>query len=115
MIPVDILERLRAVIEDRARERPDDSYVVQLLDGGVPAAGAKVLEEAEEVVDAARSGDAGHLAREVADLLFHTWIVMAQGGVEPEQVYAVLEERFGVGGLEEKRRRGGAGGPDDAG
>ncbi len=109
----DILQRLYAVIEERARERPADSYVVKLLDGGVDAIGAKVNEEAAEVVEAAASGDRAHLAREVADLVFHTWTLMAHAGVRPEEVYAVLEERFGTGGLEEKRSRGRGG--SDAG
>jgi len=115
MSTADILDRLYAVIEDRARERPGDSYVVKLLDGGVEAIGAKVHEEASEVVEAAASGDADHLAREVADLVFHTWIMMAHSGVRPADVYAVLEDRFGVGGLEEKRRRAPGEGADDAG
>ncbi len=102
----DILQRLYAVIEERARERPADSYVVKLLDGGVDAIGAKVREEADEVVDAAARDDAAHVAHEVADLVFHTWVMMVRAGVAPSDVYAVLEERFGTGGLEEKRRRG---------
>ncbi len=105
MNPADILERLYAVIEERARERPQDSYVVSLLDGGVDAIGAKVSEEAAETIEAAASGDRDHLAREVADLIFHTWTLMAHAGVRPEEVYAVLEGRFGTGGLEEKRGR----------
>lgn len=104
----EILDRLFDVIERRRRERPAGSYVVSLLDGGVPAIGAKVEEEAAEVIDAAASGDAEHTAHEVADLLFHVWVLMARGGVRPDAVYAVLEERFGVGGLVEKASRGGS-------
>ena len=100
-----ILERLFEVIEDRKQNRPDGSYVVQLLDGGVPAIGAKIREEAEEVVEAGAANDPAHLAREVADLIFHAWILMAREGVAPADVYAVLEARFGVGGLDEKARR----------
>ena len=113
--PALILDRLFAVIEDRKQQRPDGSYVVQLLDGGVPAIGAKIREEADEVVEAGAEGDAAHLAHEVADLLFHTWIMMAREGVSPGDVYAVLEDRFGTGGLVEKASRGAERGEPDAG
>jgi phosphoribosyl-ATP pyrophosphohydrolase len=100
-----ILTRLFDVIEERKRLRPDGSYVVQLLDGGVPAIAAKIREEADEVVEAGGEHDAAHLAHEVADLLFHTWLLMAHEGVAPSDVYAVLEARFGTGGLVEKAGR----------
>ncbi len=104
---IDVLNRLFEVIESRRRERPDGSYVVGLLDGGLDAIAAKLREEGEEVIEAARAGDTHHLAREVADLLFHTWVLMAHGGITPDDVCRVLEERFGVGGLVEKAARGG--------
>jgi phosphoribosyl-ATP pyrophosphohydrolase len=101
-----ILDRLFSVIEQRRRDRPEGSYVVKLLEGGDAAIAAKIREESEEVIEAAASRDADHTAREVADLLFHTWVMMAAADVSPERVYAVLEERFGTGGLVEKARRG---------
>jgi phosphoribosyl-ATP pyrophosphohydrolase len=107
-----ILDRLFGVILQRRRERPSGSYVVRLLEGGDEAIAAKLREESEEVIEAAASRDADHTAREIADLLFHTWVLMAAADVTPESVYAVLEERFGTGGLIEKARRGQA---DDIG
>jgi phosphoribosyl-ATP pyrophosphohydrolase len=100
-----ILERLGAVIEQRRRERPDDSYVVQLLDGGHAAIAAKLREESEELIAAAAGDDAAHTAHEAADLLFHTFVLLAHAGVDAEAVYAQLEARFGTGGLAEKRSR----------
>ena len=102
----DVLERLFGVIQARKAERPEGSYVVQLLEGGVEAVVAKVLEESQEVVEAAREGDTEALAREVADLVFHLWVLLARTGVDPGDVYGVLEDRFGVGGLVEKASRG---------
>jgi phosphoribosyl-ATP pyrophosphohydrolase len=102
----DILERLGAVIDQRRRERPAGSYVVQLLDGGSDAVAAKLREESEELIEAAAAGDAAHTAHEAADLLFHAWVLLAQAGVERGAVYAELERRFGTGGLEEKASRG---------
>jgi len=103
----DVLDRLFDVIEARRRDRPDGSYVVELLSGGVSAIAAKVREEADEVIEAAGDEDPEQIAKEAADLIFHTWVLMAHGEVRPERVYAVLEARFGIGGLVEKAARGG--------
>ncbi len=103
----EILDRLFRVIEARHRERPAGSYVTELLEGGLDAIAAKVREEAEETLEAAASGDGEHTAREVADLLFHVWVLLAATGLKPDDVYAVLDQRFGQGGLEEKAARGG--------
>ncbi|MBI4612029.1 MAG: phosphoribosyl-ATP diphosphatase [Planctomycetes bacterium] len=102
----DILDRLAEVIGSRRRERPDRSYVVRLLDGGIPEIGAKVTEEARELVLAAAGGDREHVAREAADLFFHALVLLEAAGVALADVRAVLAGRFGVGGIEEKEARG---------
>lgn len=102
----DILDRLAAVIGSRRRERPDRSYVVRLLDGGIPAISAKVTEEANELVAAAAEGDREHVSREAADLFFHALVLLDAAGVSLAEVRGVLEGRFGVGGIEEKEARG---------
>ncbi|MDG2334775.1 MAG: phosphoribosyl-ATP diphosphatase [Myxococcota bacterium] len=107
MAKSEILDRLFEVIEARRLERPEDSYVVSLLDGGVEAMAAKVREEAEETIEAVAAGDSEHSAREFADLIFHAWVLLAGAGLRPSDVYRVLEERFGVGGLAEKAAREG--------
>ena len=101
----EILDRLFRVIEARRRERPEGSYVVELLDGGIEAIAAKVREEADETIEAAAGSDGAHTAREFADLLFHTWVLLAASGLEPGDVYGVLEERFGICGLYQKAER----------
>ena len=75
-----VLARLAAVIEQRKANPPARSYTTQLLQGGVDKIGAKVREEAEEVVEAAREeGDAGraHLVREAADVIYHLLVLLA--------------------------------------
>lgn len=101
-----ILDRLFEVIERRQTERPAGSYVVSLLDGGLPAMSAKVVEEADEVVRAAADESDEALAREVADLFFHVLVLLAARGVAPGAAYAELARRFGIGGLVEKASRG---------
>jgi phosphoribosyl-ATP pyrophosphohydrolase len=106
MSRAEILDELFEVIERRRDERPEGSYVVRLLEGGIDAIAAKLREECAELIEAAESGDRDHSAREAADLLFHAWVMLAAAGVSPADVYAVLQERFGIGGLEEKAARG---------
>jgi phosphoribosyl-ATP pyrophosphohydrolase/phosphoribosyl-AMP cyclohydrolase len=85
------------VISSRAIERPDGSYTVNLLDGGVDAVSRKVAEEATEVVlaakDHATGGPAERVAEEAADLLYHLLVLLAERGVEPQAVIDVLAAR----------------------
>jgi phosphoribosyl-ATP pyrophosphohydrolase/phosphoribosyl-AMP cyclohydrolase len=94
------LDSLWATIERRASERPAGSYTVQLLLGGVDAAARKVTEEASEVLIAAKdhavTPDDVHaqaLAGEVADLLYHTLVLLAERGIVPAEPLRVLRER----------------------
>ncbi len=103
-----VLERLIEVIESRRHERPEGSYVVELLDGGATAIGAKVREEAAELAEAAKQlqkGQTGHLVHEAADLLFHMLVLLGWAGVPFGNVEAELETRFGIGGLQERAAR----------
>jgi phosphoribosyl-ATP pyrophosphohydrolase len=103
-----VLAQLMSVIEDRRARRPTGSYTVQLLAGGSEAIGAKVLEEARELVEAARAAGPGGrqpVIHEAADLLYHLLVLLAHGGVLLDEVEAELARRFGVSGLEEKARR----------
>lgn len=97
-----------AVIESRKTAAPDTSYTAGLFAGGVDAIGAKITEEASEVVEAAReSGDAGriHLTHEAADLVYHLCVLLAHRGVSLADVEEELARRFGTSGLAEKASR----------
>ncbi len=102
-----ILARLTAVIEDRRKRRPADSYTTTLLRGGVEAVGAKVCEEAGELAEAARSAppDREHVVHEAADLLYHTMVLLACCDTRLSDVEAELQRRFGTSGLDEKASR----------
>ncbi len=102
----DVLGELAAVLEARKGGDPEDSYVARLYAKGVDAICKKVGEEATETVLAAKDGAPDALVHEVADLWFHTLVLLAHQGLGPEQVLAELERRFGLSGLEEKARRG---------
>ena len=88
-----IIEELFAVIQDRKRNLPEGSYTAQLLQEGTDRISQKVIEEAGETALAGARGDVEQLAGEVADLLYHTLVLLAATGVKPEDVWAELRER----------------------
>jgi phosphoribosyl-ATP pyrophosphohydrolase/phosphoribosyl-AMP cyclohydrolase len=84
---------LFAVIEERRRQRPAGSYTTYLFDQGIDKISKKIGEEAAEVIIAAKNGDPAPLAGEVADLWYHSLVLLAAAGLSPEDVLAVLRER----------------------
>lgn len=97
-----------AVIGQRKANPQDRSYTASLLAGGVPKISAKVLEEAQEAVEAAAEpGEEGrrHLVREAADLLYHLLVLLASRDATLDDVDAELARRSGVSGLDEKAAR----------
>ena len=72
---------------------PSSSYVAKLLADGVDRIGKKIGEEATEVVIAAKNAQPAELAHEIADLWFHTFVLLAQQGLAPEDVWAELRQR----------------------
>ena len=94
------LETLWMTIASRAAERPAGSYTSTLLDGGVDAVGRKVTEEATEVLLAAKddangtsTGTRDALAGELADLLYHVLVLVAERDMEPAVVLETLRRR----------------------
>ena len=102
-----IFSRLTAVIDDRKVCRPAKSYTTRLFDGGAEVIGAKICEEAGELVDAARAAekDRGPVIHEAADLVYHLLVMLAFCDVELADVEAELSRRFGTSGLDEKASR----------
>jgi phosphoribosyl-ATP pyrophosphohydrolase/phosphoribosyl-AMP cyclohydrolase len=83
------------VVADRARERPDGSYTTSLLAAGVGACARKVGEEGVEVAVAALDESDERLVSEVADLWFHTYVLLAARGLDPSAVEDELTRRRG--------------------
>ena len=84
---------LNTILGRQRQADPGTSYVARLLSEGVDRVARKVGEEATEVVIAAKNGDREELARELADLWFHTFILLAQQGMTPEEVWDELRRR----------------------
>lgn len=103
--PALVVARVAEVIARRRRERPEKSYVVSLLDAGLPKINAKITEEAGELVEALPAGDAAHTAHEAADLLFHMLVGLESAGVPLDAVFGELRRRFGISGIDEKASR----------
>ncbi len=103
----DILGQLADVLEARKGAAPEDSYVASLYHKGLDAILKKIGEEATETVMAAKDGEADKIIYEVADLWFHSMVLLAQQGLRPEQVLDELGRRFGISGHEEKASRNG--------
>ncbi len=105
MADPDILNRLYAVIESRKGGDAADSYTAKLLSKGRAKIAQKFGEEAVETVVAAIEDKPDEIASESADLLYHLLVLWADAGVEPEQVWRVLEAREGTSGVAEKAAR----------
>lgn len=101
----DVLTKLAAVLEARKGASPDSSYVSGLYAKGIDAVLKKIGEEATETVLAAKSGEKDKIVHEVADLWFHTLVLLADQNLGPQDVLKELERRFGLSGLEEKAQR----------
>jgi phosphoribosyl-ATP pyrophosphohydrolase len=99
---------MRVILERKANSPVAKSYVASLMGGGVAKIGAKIVEEAAEVVEAASEpGRAGgdHLVKEVADLVFHAMVLLGYRDRDWSAVEAELARRFGVSGIDEKASR----------
>ena len=105
----DILNQLTEILEQRKTAEADSSYVASLYAKGLDAILKKVGEEATETVMAAKDVANGEnkekLVYEVADLWFHTMILLAQQNLSSDDVLNELARRFGVSGHDEKAAR----------
>lgn len=106
-----ILQELTAVLEQRKQQNPDDSYVAALYAAGTNKILEKIGEEAVEVIIAAKDASAnpalkGELVKEVADLWFHSLVLLASVELSCDNVLEELGRRFGISGHDEKASRG---------
>ncbi len=100
-----ILDDLYQTITARMSADPEDSYTASLLADAPGKPARKMSEEATETLMAALVETPEAVVRESADLLYHLEVLWAACGVEPQQVWAELESRFGTSGHEEKATR----------
>ena len=92
-----ILPELFQVIRLRQQERPRGSYTTSLFEAGRARIAQKVVEEGGEVAIAATTDDKANLPGEVADLVYHTLVLLAEMGLKPDEVWEELRRRQGGG------------------
>ncbi len=106
-----VIDALTRVLEARRESPADSSYVASLYAAGLNRILEKVGEEATETLIAAKdfvpedAASRADLVGETADLWFHSMVMLVHLDIEPTEVLAELERRFGLSGLEEKASR----------
>jgi phosphoribosyl-ATP pyrophosphohydrolase len=103
----DILNRLAETLEARKHADPQSSYVAKLYAKGLDSILKKIGEESAEAIIAAKGGDKSQVVYEVADLWFHTLVLLAQQGLHPDDILNELARREGLSGIAEKTARKG--------
>jgi phosphoribosyl-ATP pyrophosphohydrolase/phosphoribosyl-AMP cyclohydrolase len=91
-----MLEVVERVLQSRKVERPAGSYTASLFERGEAQICRKIGEEATEVVTAALGGEGdGRVVSEVADLWFHSMVLLASRGIPLRRVFEELARRHG--------------------
>ena len=105
----DVLQQLAITLVARRQADPEQSYVASLHHKGLNKILEKIGEEATEVIlaakDAEAGGDRSAIIGEVADLWFHSMVMLSHLELDVDDVLRCLGDRFGVSGLDEKAAR----------
>ena len=87
------LEALVKLIESRKIEKTEGSYTTYLFEKGIDKILKKVGEECTEVIIAAKADDKKETVYEIADLAYHTLVLMIQMGISLEDIHRELASR----------------------
>jgi phosphoribosyl-ATP pyrophosphohydrolase/phosphoribosyl-AMP cyclohydrolase len=90
-----VLAHLEAVVQDRKVNPQPGSYTCELFEAGLPRILRKVGEEAVETIIAAQSEGDERLVSELADLVYHSLVLLAARDLGWAEVEAELARRFG--------------------
>jgi len=101
-----ILNTVYDVIIDRRDVPSDTSYVSSLYSSGLDKILKKISEESGELIISSKNNNRDEIVNEAADLWFHSLVLLGYHGLSPQDVCGELEKRFGVSGLEKKKREG---------
>lgn len=88
-----VLDGLYQIILDRKEKMPESSYTTELFKEGLNKILAKIKEESDEVVDAAKNKGDSEVVWETADLLYHLLVLLADKGISLEEIAKELEKR----------------------
>ncbi len=94
---LDFLMELEALIQNRKKTMPEDSYTTYLFKKGIDKIAQKVGEEAVETVIEAKNNKQKKFDGEVADLLFHLMVLLVEKGISLDEIVKRLEKRHKKG------------------
>lgn len=108
-----ILNRLYDILQSRKEADDEKSYVASLYKKGSPKIAEKILEEAQELIDEALALDQNpndktlqnNMRNEATDLLFHMLVMLSHHNIPIDDLFKILEKRFGTSGHDEKASR----------
>jgi phosphoribosyl-ATP pyrophosphohydrolase len=89
----DVINGLYDVVMSRKKQPSENSYTCYLFEKGLDKILKKVGEESAEVIIAAKNGRNEDTVNEMGDLIYHLLVLMAEQGIKPDDLYAVLEVR----------------------
>ena len=101
----EILSALEKILEQRKSATADHSYVASLYNQGTDKILDKISEESAEVIKAAKDEGKDKIIHEVADLWFHTLVLLRHKNISIKEIETELMRRFGVSGHAEKAAR----------
>ena len=105
MNSTEVLARIADTLEARKSAEVGKSYVAGLYQKGREAILKKVGEESAETIMAGMQSDREAIVYEVADLWFHSMVLLAHANIRVEDVIAELARREGLSGHAEKAAR----------
>jgi phosphoribosyl-AMP cyclohydrolase / phosphoribosyl-ATP pyrophosphohydrolase len=91
----DILNQIYSIIVDRKKRPVKGSYVASLFKGGSDLILKKIGEESGELIISSKNRKKSAIVWEVADLWFHTLVMMGYHRITPQDIYSELHRRFG--------------------
>ena len=97
-----IFDRVYQVILDRKEHPKEDSYVSSLLRMGKDRILKKIGEESGELIIGSKNNQKAEIISEMADLWFHTLVLLGHHGISPQDIYEELEGRYGKSGIRKK-------------
>ena|SRR3989338_362911 len=99
-----VIDKIYEVIQDRKRNLREGSYVSSLFKSGRDKILKKIGEEASEVVIGSKNDKKEEIVYEIADLWFHTLVLLGYHDISPEEIYKELQKRFGKSGIKDKQK-----------
>lgn len=100
-----ILNRISTVIEDRKANPQEKSYVSLLVQKGKEDILGKIMEETGELIASVLNEDRDQVIHEMADLWFHSLVLLGVLNIPLQEIYGELENRSGKSGIQEKEAR----------